>query len=128
MPATERLRHAHPKVVPYTVATDMDSPNPDTGEEYPHTNTQLFNILPEQNRFKLGAEISAPYNKVQDDHARPSLLGAAAARSAVAAGKSRFRQRVTSVARDLRREAMPGSPPAGALLIERPGPCGACWI
>ena len=32
-------------VVPYTVATDMDSPNPDTGEEYPHTNTQLFNIL-----------------------------------------------------------------------------------
>jgi hypothetical protein len=49
-------------VVPYTVATDMDSPNPDTGEEYPHTNTQLFNILSEANRFKLGAEISAPYN------------------------------------------------------------------
>ncbi len=23
------------KVVPYTVATDMDSPNPDSGEEYP---------------------------------------------------------------------------------------------
>ena len=35
------------KVVPYTVATDMDSPNPDSGEEYPHTNTQLFNILNE---------------------------------------------------------------------------------
>ena len=48
------------KVVPYTVATDMDSPNPDSGEEYPHTNTQLFNILDEQNRFKLGAEITAP--------------------------------------------------------------------
>ena len=27
------------KVVPYTVATSMDSPNPDSGEEYPHTNT-----------------------------------------------------------------------------------------
>ena len=40
----------------------MDSPNPDTGEEYPHTNTQLYDILPEENRFKLGAEISAPYN------------------------------------------------------------------
>ena len=40
----------------------MDSPNPDTGEEYPHTNTQLYGILPEQNRFKLGAEITAPYN------------------------------------------------------------------
>ena len=50
------------KVVPYTVATDMDSPNPDSGEEYPHTNTQLFNILSEQNRFKLGEEITAPYN------------------------------------------------------------------
>ena len=53
---------AERKVVPYTVATDMDSPNPDSGEEYPHTNTQLFNIQNEQNRFKLGADITAPYN------------------------------------------------------------------
>src|SRR5580765_6721587 len=36
------------KVVPYTVATSMDFPNPDSGEEYPHTNTQLYNILNEQ--------------------------------------------------------------------------------
>jgi len=62
-PIPEWAEHgADRKVVPYTVATDMDSPNPDTGEEYPHTNTQLFNILPEANRFKLGEEISAPYN------------------------------------------------------------------
>ena len=62
-PIPEWAEHgADRKVVPYTVATDMDSPNPDTGEEYPHTNTQLFNILSEQNRFKLGDEISAPYN------------------------------------------------------------------
>ena len=27
---------------PYGIATDMDSPNPDSGEEYFHTNTQLF--------------------------------------------------------------------------------------
>ncbi len=53
---------AEREIVPYTVATDMDSPNPDTGEEYPHTNTQLFNILDEQNRFKLGEEITSPYN------------------------------------------------------------------
>jgi hypothetical protein len=26
------------------------SPNPDTGEEYPHTNTQLYGILSEANR------------------------------------------------------------------------------
>jgi phospholipase C len=50
------------KLVPYRVATDMDSPSPDAGEEYPHINTQLFNILDEQNRFKLGEEISPPYN------------------------------------------------------------------
>jgi phospholipase C len=62
-PIPEWAEHgADRKVVPYTAATDMDSPNPDTGEEYPHTNTQLFNILPEANRFKLGTEISAPYN------------------------------------------------------------------
>ena len=47
--------------MPYTVATDMDSPNPDTGEEYSHSNTQLFNILSEANRFNLGEEVSAPY-------------------------------------------------------------------
>ena len=50
------------KVVPYTVATDMDSPNPDSGEEYPHTNTQLYNILNEANRFKIQDAIGAPYN------------------------------------------------------------------
>ena len=62
-PIPEWAEHgADRKVVPYAVATDMDSPNPDTGEEYPHTNTQLFNILSETNRFKLGEEISAPYN------------------------------------------------------------------
>ena len=62
-PIPEWAEHgADHMVVPYTVATDMDSPNPDTGEEYPHTNTQLFNILSEANRFKLGAEISAPHN------------------------------------------------------------------
>ncbi|MBF9072680.1 alkaline phosphatase family protein [Streptacidiphilus fuscans] len=62
-PIPEWAEHgADRKVVPYTVATDMDSPNPDTGEEYPHTNTQLFNILSEANRFKVGEDISAPYN------------------------------------------------------------------
>ncbi len=62
-PIPEWAEHgADRKRVPYTAATDMDSPNPDSGEEYPHTNTQLFNILDEANRFKLGGDISAPYN------------------------------------------------------------------
>jgi phospholipase C len=50
------------KVVPYSVATDMDSPNPDSGEEYFHTNTQLFNTLDEHNRFAIGEAAAAPWN------------------------------------------------------------------
>jgi phospholipase C len=53
---------AERKVVPYTVATDMDSPNPDSGEEYFHTNTQLFNIIDDHNRFKIGDAVAAPWN------------------------------------------------------------------
>jgi phospholipase C len=53
---------ADQKVVPYTVATDMDSPNPDSGEEYFHTNTQLFNVLDDANRFKIGGGAVAPWN------------------------------------------------------------------
>jgi phospholipase C len=42
-PIPEWAEHgADRKVVPYTIATDMDSPNPDSGEEYFHTNTQLL--------------------------------------------------------------------------------------
>jgi phospholipase C len=62
-PIPEWAEHgAERKVVPYTVATDMDSPNPDSGEEYPHTNTQLYNILSEENRFKMGEDLTAPWN------------------------------------------------------------------
>ena len=54
-PIPEWAEHgAERKVVPYTVATDMDSPNPDSGEEWYHTNTQLFSVLDEHNRFKIG--------------------------------------------------------------------------
>ena len=62
-PIPEWAEHgAERKTVPYTVATDMDAPNPDSGEEYFHTNTQLFNILDEHNRFKIGEAVSAPWN------------------------------------------------------------------
>ena len=60
--------------VPFTVATDMDSPNPDTGEEYPHTNVQLYNILNEANRFKLGPDIVAPYNAPEPEQT-PTMDG-----------------------------------------------------
>src|SRR3974377_1567118 len=53
---------AERKAVAFTVATDMDSPNPDSGEEFFHTNTQLFNILDVHNRFKIGKAALAPWN------------------------------------------------------------------
>ena len=43
------------------VATSMDSPNPDPGEEFQHTNTQLFNVLDERNRFKDATEMVPPF-------------------------------------------------------------------
>ena len=62
-PIPEWAEHgADRKVVPYTVATDMDSPNPDSGEEYYHTNTQLYNTLDEHNMFKIGEAVAAPWN------------------------------------------------------------------
>ena len=48
--------------VPYEVATGMDSPDPDPGEEYPHTNTQLFNVLDDANRFRDATQMVAPFN------------------------------------------------------------------
>ena len=62
-PIPEWAEHgADRKVVPYGIATDMDSPNLDSGEEYYHTNTQLFNTLDEHNRFKIGEAVTAPWN------------------------------------------------------------------
>jgi len=49
-------------VVAYGIAADMDSPNPDPGEEYQHTNTQLFNVLDELNRCKDASDMVPPHN------------------------------------------------------------------
>ena len=40
----------------------MDSPNPDSGEEWYHTNTQLFGSIDEHNRFKIGEGVTEPWN------------------------------------------------------------------
>jgi phospholipase C len=49
--------------VPYGAAKSMDCPNPDSGEEYQHQNTQLFGIIdPISNRSLLAELMSAPYN------------------------------------------------------------------
>jgi phospholipase C len=61
-------------VVPYGIATGMDSPNPDPGEEYQHTNTQLFNVLNEANRFKDATEMVSPFNAPAEGQ-RPTMDG-----------------------------------------------------
>jgi phospholipase C len=62
-PIPEWAEHgADRKTVPYTIATDMDSPNPDSGEEYGHTNTQLFNTIDDHNRLKIGDALTEPWN------------------------------------------------------------------
>ena len=74
-PIPEWAEHgAGRKTVPYTVATDMDAPNPDSGEEYFHTNTQLYNTLDEHNRFKIGEAVSAPWN-VPPPGTEPTMSG-----------------------------------------------------
>ncbi|HXN62849.1 MAG TPA: alkaline phosphatase family protein [Acidimicrobiales bacterium] len=52
--------------VPYGISPGMDVPDPDPGEEYPHTNTQLFNVLDDVNRCKDATEMVAPYNAPPD--------------------------------------------------------------
>jgi len=53
---------AEGSVVPYGIASSMDWPDPDPGEEYQHTNTQLFNVLDQANRFKDATKMVPPYN------------------------------------------------------------------
>jgi len=62
--------------VAYGVAMNMNTPNPDPGEEYPHVNTQLFgSINPPGNRCKRLAEIAPPYNAPDDPARRPTMDG-----------------------------------------------------
>jgi phospholipase C len=58
--------------VPYGVAANMNTPNPDSGEELPHVNTQLFGTLDEENRFQLQAEKS--FNEPSDGQV-PTMEG-----------------------------------------------------
>jgi phospholipase C len=64
------------KSVPYGVAKTMDTPNPDSGEEYPHINTQVFGLIdPPANRAASLAKMTAPYNAPSGPNARPTMDG-----------------------------------------------------
>ena len=63
-------------VVPYGVAPNMDTPNPDPGEEYTHVNTQLFgNIDPPGNRGVMSENMAAPYNAPDPPDRTPTMDG-----------------------------------------------------
>jgi phospholipase C len=62
--------------VRYGIATDMNTPSPDPGEEYPHVNTQLFGIIdPPANRGVLAGKMVGPFNAPPDARQRPSMDG-----------------------------------------------------
>src|SRR6266567_4226415 len=57
-------------------AENMDTPNPDPGEEYQHVNTQLFGtVAPPENRFKLADVMQAPFNAPDDPGREPTMDG-----------------------------------------------------
>ena len=61
--------------VRYGVASDMNTPNPDPGEEYPHVNTQLFGIVdPVSNRGVQIEHMVAPFNAPRPGQ-RPTMDG-----------------------------------------------------
>src|SRR5277367_5487020 len=67
---------ADQKVVPYGVATNMNTPSPDPGEEYQHVNTQLFGqIDPLTNRGLHATKMLPPYNAPADPHRVPTMDG-----------------------------------------------------
>ncbi len=62
------------KFVPYGIASNMNTPRPDPGEEYPHINTDLFGLLDPKNRFMPLAKMVAPYN-APDPSRQPTMDG-----------------------------------------------------
>jgi len=62
-PVPPGLVRESPPTIPLHIADNMDTPDPDPGEEYPHINTQLFGaFIPEENKFAEVDDMKSPYN------------------------------------------------------------------
>jgi phospholipase C len=62
-PVPEYVAVSGKETVSVHPSTNMASPYPDPGEEYPHVNTQLFGVVaPEANRFSDIDHMQAPFN------------------------------------------------------------------
>ena len=76
-PVPEWAEHQPPdgsRSVPLHEGTDMDAPNPDSGEEWYHTNTQVFGTMDDRNRFAGPDTMAAPWN-VPAPGAEPTMDG-----------------------------------------------------
>lgn len=62
-PVPAGLVNDPPPSVPWHIAENMDTPDPNPGEEYPHVNAQLYGtFLPEENRFSQIEDMRPPFN------------------------------------------------------------------
>ena len=67
---------ADQKVVPVHPAENLDSPDPDPGEEHPHINTQLYGtVSPGENRFREIDDMQPPFNAPACPAVEPSMDG-----------------------------------------------------
>src|SRR5271157_1562257 len=63
------------KAVPVYQALNMDTPDPDPGEEHPHVNTQMYGtVSPAANQFKPINEMQSPFNAPNPD-VEPTMDG-----------------------------------------------------
>jgi phospholipase C len=75
-PIPSYSRDAEQGSVPVHRSLRLDTPDPDPGEEHPHTNTQLFGtVLPPENRFEEVEKMQPPFNAPSDSRALPSMSG-----------------------------------------------------
>jgi phospholipase C len=75
-PIPPGLQGSERLTVPVHPVPSLDTPDPDPGEEHPHTNTQLYGIVdPPENRFKHVKEMQAPYNAPPSMDTEPTMEG-----------------------------------------------------
>jgi phospholipase C len=75
-PLPPELASGGRSVVPVHPAQNMDTPDPDPGEEYPHVNTQLFDtVAPPANRFAEVDRMEMPFNAPPEPAPAPTMQG-----------------------------------------------------
>jgi phospholipase C len=75
-PIPDYAPDADRRTVPVHASDVMDSPDPDPGEEHPHTNTQLFGtVRPDGNRFVSAGKMQPPFNAPADPNSVPTMTG-----------------------------------------------------